>query len=39
VLETLDAVRRPKAWASGDRDIVLAVTPDEIAGRRVRLRD
>jgi nitroimidazol reductase NimA-like FMN-containing flavoprotein (pyridoxamine 5'-phosphate oxidase superfamily) len=39
VLETLDAVRRPKAWASGDRDIILAVTPDEIAGRRVRLRD
>jgi nitroimidazol reductase NimA-like FMN-containing flavoprotein (pyridoxamine 5'-phosphate oxidase superfamily) len=39
VLDRLDTVRRPKAWASGERDVVLAVAPDEIAGRRVRLRD
>ena len=38
-LERLETVRRPKAWASGERDVVLAVSSDEIAGRRVRLRD
>lgn len=39
VLAHLASIGRPKAWASGERDVVLSVVPDEIAGRRVRLRD
>ncbi|MFC5679452.1 pyridoxamine 5'-phosphate oxidase family protein [Aeromicrobium endophyticum] len=39
VLAHLQTIRRPQAWAAGERTIVLAVEPDEIAGRRVRLRD
>lgn len=38
VLRRLDDVQRPKAWASGERNIVLSISPDEISGRRVRMR-
>ena len=39
VLDRLEGVHRPKAWAGGDRPVVLSVVPDEITGRRVRLRE
>ncbi len=39
LLETLAQVQRPKAWATGERNIVLSLVAQDITGRRVRLRD
>lgn len=33
---TEDSARRPRPWAPGERDVVVALTPRAISGRRVR---